>query len=211
MQQITKNYFVEKIGDKFPPETIDFVYDIFSNEKFSLKSTAPRASKKGDFRYFPNTGKSPVISINGDLCTYEFLLVFLHEVAHYNLYAKRIIRNVPSHGVEWKVEYFNLIQQLLTTCALPDDIAETFEKYTRNIKSSSAFDMDLETVFQKYRTHSDESLTNLNQLKVGDKFIFKRDIFELNEFLRTRTICTNLRSNRKFYIHGAAYVKKIGK
>ncbi|MDL2308001.1 hypothetical protein LJC68_03010 [Bacteroidales bacterium OttesenSCG-928-B11] len=208
MPSITKESFVEVIGAKFPLETIDFVYDIFSSCECSLKTSRPRISKKGDFRYDLRGGKIPVITINCDLCPHEFLLVYLHEVAHYNVSKKYNIQKVKAHGVEWKNEYLSLLIKLLETCQLPKDIEQAFVKHGQKVKSSSALDQDLEDVFQRYRTHN-ETITHLNTLHVGDRFILRKEPFELNQFLRTRALCTNLRTNRRFYVQGTAPVIKI--
>lgn len=208
MPAITKDFFVDKIGNRFPLETLDFVYDLFSNGHFSLKVSAPRISKKGDFRYHLQSQKIPLITINADLCPYEFLLVFLHEAAHYNVFIKYKIQDVRSHGAEWKSEYLLLLQQLLESCTLPDDIRQAFVKHSQNVKSSSAIDQHLEDVFQKYRNQHDDT-TSLSKLKVGDKFILRHELFVVNEFLRTRAICTNMCTNRRFYVPGCAVVIKM--
>lgn len=208
MPRITKDYFVEKIGSKFPSETVDFVYDIFNKNNFSLKVSRPRASKKGDFRYNLQGKTPPLITINSDLCSYEFLLVFLHEVAHYRVFVNYKIQDVKSHGSEWKCEYLTLLQELMDGCALPDDITQAFVKHARNIKSSSAIDQDLENAFNNYRDVN-ENVTTLNKLAPGDTFIARNDLFILNKFLRTRALCTNLCNNRKYSIHGMAPVIKV--
>ncbi|MDR2979093.1 MAG: SprT-like domain-containing protein [Bacteroidales bacterium] len=208
MPAITKDFFVDKIGNRFPSEAIDFVYDLFSNGHFSLKVSPPRVSKKGDFRYHVQGQKIPLITVNADLCRYEFLLVFIHEVAHYNVFIKYKIQDVRSHGAEWKGEYLLLLQQLLGNCTLPDDIRQAFVKHGQNVKSSSAMDQHLEDVFQKYRTQHKDT-TSLSKLKVGDKFILRHELFVVNEFLRTRAICTNMRTKRRFYVQGCTAVIQI--
>ncbi len=104
MPKFLKEEFIAKTGKYFPPETIDFVYFQFETHLFNFRITRPRVTKKGDFRYSLIRKSLPSISINSNLCSYEFFLVFLHELAHYKVFTK-FENQAKSHGKEWKNEY----------------------------------------------------------------------------------------------------------
>lgn len=207
MPKITKEEFIAKVGKFFPPETIDFVFLQFDTNSFSLKISRPRITKKGDFRYSLIHKFLPVISINCNLCSYEFFLVYLHELAHFKVFNK-YENQAKSHGKEWKNEYRKLLQLALNTIDFPAAIHNAFYKHLGNIKSSSALDHDLEAVFDLYRAIIPD-MVFVKNLNPGDYFICKNEMFVMDSFVRTRARCTMMKSKRKYLISGLMKVKLV--
>jgi hypothetical protein len=207
MRKILKEEFIAKVGKFFPPETIDFVFLQFETNSFSLKITRPRITKKGDFRYSLIHKFLPVISINCNLCQYEFFLVFLHELAHFKVFNK-YENQAKSHGKEWKSEYKKLLAIALNNIDFPSDIQDAFYKHLGNIKSSSALDHDLEAVFDFYRVKIPD-MVFVKNLNPGDHFICKNEMFVMDSFVRTRARCTMMKSRRKYLISGLMKVKLV--
>jgi len=207
MRKILKEEFIVKAGKYFPPETIDFVFLQFETNSFSLKITRPRITKKGDFRYSLIHKFLPVISINCNLCPYEFFLVFLHELAHLKVFNK-YENQAKSHGKEWKNEYRKLLELTLSNINFPADIQDAFCKHLGNVKSSSALDHDLEAVFDLYRVNIPD-MVFVKNLNPGDHFICKNEMFVMDSFVRTRARCTMMKSKRKYLISGLMKVKLV--
>ena len=207
MHKIIKEEFIAKVGKFFPPETIEFVFLQFETNSFNFKITRPRITKKGDFRYSIAHKFPPVISINSNLCSYEFFLVFLHELAHLKVFNKYENR-VKSHGKEWKGEYKKLLTIALDCVDFPDDIKNSFYKHLNNIKSSSALDHDLEAVFDSYGVRIPD-MVFVKSLNPGDHFICKNEMFVMDSFARTRARCTMMKSKRKYLISGLMKVKLV--
>jgi SprT protein len=80
----------------FPADTRWLITEYFSNYSFRLRITKPRKLRLGSFRA-AYKGELPVISLNNDLGPYSFLLVFLHELAHLQVW-KQFGRKVSPHG-----------------------------------------------------------------------------------------------------------------
>lgn len=193
----------------FPPSSHHFVRFFFDNYLFNFTVTSYRSSKKGDFRTHKNLIEGSTITVNGTLHPYEFLLVFLHELAHY-LVAKEQRMGVKPHGKEWKQCYKKLVEEALEQVELPSDIVEAWRQHLKNIKSSSAADPHLVAVFKKYNPQISDKVM-LSELEVEDVFIFRNLQFRIDSFARTRVNCTLLSNNRKFLIGKTALVRKEAK
>jgi hypothetical protein len=206
MPKINKQQFISEIKGFLPTEALDFVFDLFDKSNFSLKITPPRITKKGDYRP-PSPRRPALITLNGDLVPYEFLLVFLHEVAHYQAFEEieKHRKKIEPHGIEWKTIYKTLIENLLETVSLPEEVSSAFRQHILNIKSSSSLDKTLNELFSK-DAPVDENATTADKLQPNDLFIFRRHIFRFKEKRRTRILCTRLDNRREYSMPGQAPV-----
>lgn len=203
---VSKAEFIEKGRPYFPAEALDFAFFYFDKYDFNLKITRPRLQKKGDFSYFYDHSRRPVITVNQDLCSYEFLLVYIHELAHLFVYLK-YPRQARPHGEKWKEEYRMLIYNALENIDLPSDIREAWLQHTTHIKSSGDLDETLEKCFVRYRPHIEGSCT-IKELQVNDFFTFRNQRYQLLAFARTRATCLQTDSGRKYTIPMMAQVTK---
>lgn len=190
----------------FPPESVSFVEKLYDSGDFNFHVCRPRKTKKGDFRYFRYANQPPIITVNSDLCAYEFLLVYLHEVAHYLVYKKHSRPKNP-HGREWKKEYISLITNLLDQVVLPESVKEAFAQHVRCPKASSGIDVALESLFHSMR--SVEVGLLLKELPEGSLFSFRCERFRLLHHNRTRACCLRLSNGRQYLIHGTASVSRL--
>lgn len=200
-----KEQFLSIAKEYFPSEALDFAWFYFEQNGFTFTVTNSRKTKKGDFKYFRDKNKQPGISINGDLCSYDFLIVFVHELAHYMVYRHGNIFKMQAHGKEWRCFFRKLLENLIATVDLPKDIKEAFQNHSLNIKSSTVSDQQLETVLDRYRKKP-EGVVYLKELSVGDYFICRGKLFKIDTFARTRVRCTLAESNRKYLISSMMYV-----
>jgi len=205
MNTVSREEFVKVVGKYLPPETINFAWFYFEKHDFSLKVTNFRKSKKGDFKYHRDKKRRTTITINGDLCSYDFLLVYIHELAHYMVYRHSDIFKAKAHGQEWQSFFRKLLDNVIEQTTLPEDIREAFRCHSLNIKSSTVLDHQLELVLDKYRPKR-EGVTYLKELSVGDHFICMGNLYRLDSFARTRVRCTLARTNRKYLISAMAQV-----
>lgn len=198
--------FTQLYGSYFPQSGIEWVYSFFEQETFSFKVTGDRISKKGDFRYFRAYG--PVqITINSNLNAYEFLLVFLHELAHYFVYKKYKFSAKP-HGEEWKFEYRHLLIQAIETINLPVDIRAAFIKHLARVKAGSGQDAFLMQTLMKYDMQT-QALKLLADIPENSVFEFRNRKFRKLQKQRTRIRCTDLFNLKTYLIHQTALVKPV--
>lgn len=200
-----KEAFIASLSWYLPPAALEYCYQLWSQYPFQLKISKARASKLGDYRYLP-AGKKHVITINNNLNPYNFLVTYIHEIAHLVTFC-RYSRNIAPHGKEWKSTFRNLLLPVLNEQVFPQDLLIILKKHMQNPKASSCSDNLLLQQMRKYDPAKDSVL--LGELHFGQQFMFRERIFEKKNLKRTRVMCREIKSNRNYLISKFAEVKKI--
>ncbi|MEP0711504.1 SprT-like domain-containing protein [Algoriphagus sp.] len=197
------------LDSKLPAPAVGYALALWEKEPFSFKTTATRKSKLGDFRYRRDR-QIQTITINADLNPYQFLLTFIHEVAHLHAFVKFGIE-IPPHGAEWKSTFQKLMLPLLSTAYFPTDLLIPLRKHMRNPKASSSADLFLMKELSKYdKNNSFEHVIFLSDIKVGKRFLLAGREFEKGETRRTQVLCEEVTSGSKYLISQLAKVKLPG-
>lgn len=195
-----KNY--HKILSEYVPEySLEYVIDLLERYPLHLKITRERQTKHGDFRMQNN--RQPQITINYNLNSYAFLITLLHELAHFINY-KNHKRRVAPHGTEWKNEFKNLMSPLLRPEVFPDELLKVLSKHMIDPKASSNSDPKLVLALKKYDTPTDKIL--LHTLTPGTQFILNQMHLTLGEKRRTRYLCEEVKSKKKYLVNQNAEV-----
>lgn len=183
-----------------------YCYDLWEKYRFNFVVTKKRNSKLGDYRY---NGKdnSHTITINNNLNRYSFLVTYLHEVAHLLTYSKYKNRVFP-HGDEWKDNFQDLLFPVLNDLVFPSDIMVHLKNYIQNPKASSCSDHNLTKALTIYDAN-DKLLIHLSEVQKGNKFRFNSKVYQMEAAKRTRMICKELSSGRKYLISGIAQVELL--
>ncbi len=201
---------LEKLSQIFenhlPQPAIHYCLTLWEKEPFKFQVTKSRKSKLGDFRY-RRDHPIQTITINSDLNPYQFLLTLVHEIAHLHAF-KQFGINLNPHGIEWKKKFAELMNPLLSDRVLPIDLLIPLRKHMRNPKASSSGDLFLMKEMSKYDTHrSNVTRLFLSDLKPGNKFLLEGREFEKGETRRTRVLCLEVNSGKKFLIAQLAKVE----
>lgn len=195
----------EEVFKKFVPATsVSYCNKLYQQLGFEFKVKKARQTKMGDYRYDPRNGKH-TISINNDLNPYAFLVTYLHEVAHHTTYIKYGNRVLP-HGREWKSMFQELALPVLTEDVFTLDILQALQNYFRNPKASSCSDPVLFNIIRKY------DIQQKNQLKdilIGGTFNFNKRTFQKLERKRTRSVCLEIKTGKKYSIPEIAEVQPL--
>lgn len=189
-----------------PENAVHYCLDLWATKPFHFKVTRKRYSKLGDYRFNPNDG-SHSISVNYDLNLYSFLITYIHEVAHL-LTTERNGRNVTAHGQEWKANFRELMQPVLSDLVFPKDILGPIKRHIRNPKASTYSDSNLLSVLRKYDEHPTD-LVPLAHLEEGDVFEFNKRHYKKIQLRRTRVICQQAGTSRKYLISKMALVRNL--
>lgn len=198
----------EILSQKLPTSALAYAVSLWEREPFSFRITATRKSKLGDFRYRRDR-KIQTITINSDLNPFQFLLTYIHEVAHLHAFVKFGIETSP-HGIEWKSTFQQLMIPLLSTTYFPVDILIPLRKHMKNPKASSSSDLFLMKEMSKYDEKSiTQEVVFLSDVKPGNRFLLSGREFEKGETRRTRVLCQEVKSGRKYLIAQLAKVKPI--
>ena len=197
-ESLLKNYL--------PLDYIDVVVNLLLKHSVKFKIVKARKTKLGDFR----TGIKndlPIITINKNLNKYSFLITTLHEFAH--LINWKINGNsVPPHGKEWKKIYSKLLIPIIKLKKLPLDIEDALEKGLNNIKASSCSDIHLSRVLMKYDENPNNEIT-LEKINKNSTFVLNGKTFLKGELRRTRYLCLEKKSNKKYLINRLIRVNEI--
>ena len=204
IEQLTKLF--EK---HIPLAAVAYCVRLWQSTPFSFRVQKPRTSKLGDFRY-QRDRKIQTITINSDLNQFQFLVTYIHEGAHLRTFEKFGNTHAP-HGSEWKSEFQKLMSPLLVDSVFPKDILIPLRSHMQNPSASSARDLFLMKEMSKYDVKG-ESLSDyifLSDLLPGKEFLLAGRIFKKGETRRTRVLCEEVRSGRKFLVSRLAKVKPV--
>jgi len=197
---------ITEVFQKFvPTNAVEYCVKIFNYFEFEFKIKKGRKTKLGDFRYDPRL-KKQTITVNNDLNPYHFLITYLHEVAHLVTY-KDHGRSVQPHGTEWKTNFKRVLKPVMNAEIFPSDVLGALNKHLSSVKATSCSDPILYQVLQQY--NSGESFTLLKDIQPGEIFDFNGKQYRKIEKRRTRSLCEELHSRKKYLISEIATIEKV--
>lgn len=165
-----------------------------------VRVSRTRQTKLGDYRTRTRTLPHR-ISVNEELNKYMFLVVLIHEFAHYNTFQK--YRRHEPHGREWKLEYKRLMRPFLSRDVFPGDVLHALEHHLQDAPSSSCTDHNLMRVLRRYDR---EPRPFLEEIRENTVFRFNQRLFVKGPRLRTRFKCRCLNDRRIYFIDPTAEV-----
>ncbi len=187
-----------------PNEVNDYVKSLIEDQNLIIKAVPKRRTKLGDYRKSKN---KDIITINHMDNKYRFLLILIHELAHFNVYKKNI-RTSP-HGQIWKKEFKKLLQPILDINLFPNGLQILINEHMKNPKSSFSYDSHLEMELNKYDNDND-NYTYLEEIDIGDIFRYNNDkLYKKIAKRRKRYLCIENDSGRKYLFLSHAKVELI--
>ncbi len=190
--------FENTIRNYVPSEAIPYCLELWQKIPFSFTVTRERKSKHGDFR-FRMDRQIQTITINGSLNPYQFLLTYIHEVAHLHTF-ESYGRRIAPHGKEWKCAFQELMEPVLNPKVFPADLLIPLRRHMRNPKATSSGDLFLMKEMSKYDKKIDSSESFLADLAEGQIFALNGRTFRKDTTRRTRALCTDISNKKKYYI-----------
>lgn len=189
-----------------PEASMPILKNWFTQTPFILNITKKRTTKLGDFR--GEVGNQLCkISVNQNLNSYSFLITLTHEFAHLLVWSK-YKNKVNPHGKEWKNTFTELLIVLLENKVFPDDLTPMVVKHAKQPKASSQADVQLTKALNNYNPTND--LVHLMELEQGTIFSLNNNrTFKKGEKRRTRYLCEDVTTKKKYLIHGVAEVNVL--
>ena len=172
-----------------PAESLTLACDKLREYPHHLVITEPRSTKLGDFTADPRGGRH-VLTVNGNLNKYAFLITLMHELAHLITYLNHRDRVKP-HGAEWKGCFKQTLGPFLRRSVFPEDVAKAIASYLANPAASTCADIHLSKTLARYDKKSHPDIQLLDDIPHNARFIYGRDhrVFIKGERLRTRYRC----------------------
>lgn len=182
---------------------------MWGQQPFSIKIVRARKTKLGDYRPPRRPNATPVLSINGDLNPYAFLITLVHEWAHLEIYRDHEWGQVKPHGPEWQARFQNLMQPFLNQKIFPPDIEAPLRESLRNGHASTSTSPALLRALRRYNPEPEEPIFQtpvLEDLTEGTRFLLNRQVYTKGPRRRTRYLCQRESNGRQYAVHGQAEV-----
>ena len=159
----------EALAKYVPEGSMEPLAELLEAKSVLIKITRGRRSKLGDYRPLREGRYLHQITLNRDMNLYQFLVTFVHEIAH--LYTFEKYRgSVAPHGDEWKNIYVGQLAPFLGKEYFPKDVEKALHKHIRKPGASSCRDTALFRVLQSY-DEPEEGFVTIEALKEGSPFI----------------------------------------
>lgn len=198
---MTNHDFKDLLAKRVPTAALDYCVALWEEYPFHFKTVKKRATKLGDYCY-DRRAQSHTITVNHDLNPYQFLITYVHEVAHRAVHQRR----QKPHGIYWKMKFQDLMSPLLEPEVFPEDVLEALTRHMRNPKASTAADPALAGILAQYDAER-SNLPTLAEVAVGGEFMFRERAFKKLEKKRTRAVCLDISNRKKYLISELAEVK----
>ena len=189
--------------DKVHPAARALVNSWLSGSVCRIKLTRSRSSKYGDFRP-ASRGRSPQITVNGDLPTFRFLLTLTHEIAHLMVWRTHQL-SVQPHGPEWKRQFADLLRELALLDDLPTLFRNAILRHARRPKASGGLDTQLAQALQTL----DGGEPILDSIPIGAIFSMGDRTFRKISVQRTRCLCLEIETGQRYRVARSATVTPV--
>jgi hypothetical protein len=200
---VTEAALLQTLSNHLPERTVGYCFDLWKEQPFTFRLSKARHSKAGDFSV---RQKKYTISVNRDLNPYQFLITYLHEVAHLNVH-RQFGSKVAPHGNLWKNEFKKLLQPLLTPEIFPPRLLHYLILHMQNPRASTFADARLTNELRQFDPPSKKG-TALDTLAEGSLFKLRGRYFRKGVLRRTRFFCVELKTNRNYLVSRLALVEK---
>tara|TARA_Y100000310_G_scaffold345640_1_gene467616 strand:- start:2158 stop:2763 length:606 start_codon:yes stop_codon:yes gene_type:complete len=196
----------EDVFKRFVPiQAVDYCVKLIDYFGFEFKIKKNRQTKLGDYRYSHQT-KKHTITINNDLNPYAFLVTYLHEVAHLVTFDEHGRKAAP-HGTEWKNNFKRVAKPVLNEEVFPPPVLLALTNYFKNPKAASCSDPVLYNILRQFDEPTDE--IPLSKVSIGELFKFQGSSYLKLEKKRTRSVCQEVDSKKRYLIAEIARVRPI--
>ena len=203
-QQQHKLQLMNVLKRYLPLNAVEYCCELIMNYKLHLHIEVERKGRLGD--YSPHLGEGNRISINHNLNPYDFLITFIHELAHHTTFKKYGSRKEP-HGAEWKDEFKNCMRPFVMMKIFPDDIVQPLINHMKAPKYTHSGDVKLMKALMEYDKNKNYII--LEQLNEGAFFkMTNRSKIVMKKGLKRRTyfLCEAVDTKKKYLVHAIAKV-----
>lgn len=198
---------IQALSHFLPEGAFDIVAPYFSQYKIKLTLTQERKSILGNYRNPIHSTDFHLISINGNLNPYSFLITLMHEIAHLIAYV-HFKHTIAPHGPEWKSIFQRVLQPFFIKKIFPANIENALAQYYNNMKASTCGDPNLYKTLKQYDAPSNKVF--VDSLASGEQFkTEKGDTYIVVEKRRTRYVCEHVLTGKKYLFPAIYEVEKV--
>jgi len=191
---------VDKLRDildkHVPASAVEYCIQLWKDSPFKFKLRKSRQSKVGDFSC--KHGETPQITVNNDLHPFLFLITYVHEVAHLRVH-KEYGNKVEGHGEEWKDKFRELLVPLMNEEVFERKVLQGLLRHMVNPKASTFSDPEMTELLRSVDAKWSRA-TLLSEIPEGSLFGLHGKWFRKGTLQRTRVLCFELKTKRKFLV-----------
>jgi SprT protein len=202
---LTAKKMNELLEKHLPAPTVAYCIDLWQKQPFSFKISRTRSSCFGNYIFRDGQHK---ITINHDLNAYAFLVTYIHEIAHQRAWLNKGRKRIEPHGKEWKKSFQDLMQPLLSEEHLPKNLLLPLSAYMQNPAASSVSYAPLAEALRSFDTGEQIGIS-LSEVTDNEWFEFRGTVFQKIEKRRTRVLCLEKKSKRRYTILASALVNPL--
>ncbi len=188
-----------------PAESVDHCMALWHRYDFDFRLRKSRVTKIGDFTF--RTDRAARITVNQDLHPYLFLITYIHEVAHVMVH-RQFGNRVPGHGNEWKTAFQQILGPVLTESIFPNELLLAIRQHMIDPMATTFSDPGLMKVFRRYDSNA-KTVTFLSDIPEGAVFGLRGRWFKKGKTKRTRVLCQEVKSKRKYLVPVDAPVENV--
>ncbi len=178
---------------------------LIGDNNVQIKVVRQRKTKHGDFRV--QRGKPVTITLNAMENPYRFLLTFLHEWAHYQVFSNYRTRQKP-HGVTWQKTFQDVAAPFLAPNFFPESLLNPLQKHMQKPKATFATDVTLMLALRQFDPPNDKKC--IFELELNALFsVSDGRIFQKGSKRRTRFLCTCVQTKRQYLFPPFVEVKEV--
>lgn len=181
-----------------------YCHHLWQQYGFALRVTRPRRTRLGTHRVDPVKGH--LVTVNANLSPEAFLITYLHEVAHV-ITVQQSRRRPQPHGAAWKQNFRALLEPVLTEAIFSIQVLEPLRAYALNPTAATNSYPPLARALQGMEQPA-EGVITVQQVCEGETFLLHNRTFVRGPLRRTRALCTEATTGRKYTVPGHAQVVK---
>lgn len=196
---------LEDLKKFIPLNSFDAVVHYINHYKIHFTVTQRRKTILGDYRH-PFKNQTHRITVNGNLNNYEFLITFLHELAHLQTF-EQFNNRVEPHGIEWKRNYSQLIVQFIQMQVFPAIVVQALQKTIINPAATASGETELLKVLRTFNVNQRQGFVTVENIPTGAFFkTDKNRIFKKLAQRRKRFVCEEVGTGRLYAFNPIAEV-----
>ena len=112
-------------------------------------------------------------------------------------------KNILPHGKEWKMTFQKMLLESISIYS--EELKPLILNFAKNPKANFMSSPELVKYFDS--EHSDNK-AYVEDLPIGEKFIYQTDIYQIEEKKKKRYLCKNLNTGRMYLFKSCARVER---
>ncbi len=178
------------------------ILDLIQKYKVHFSVSKPRKTKLGDYRP-PVRYTNHRITVNGDLSPIQFLITTVHEFAHLLVWIEHK-NKVKPHGKEWKQQYYELFSSILDELDMDKSTEHMLRDHIIRPRASSSADLKLN---KRLINLENDTAMRVEDIPLNTPFILGNKTLIKSKKLRTRYLCLDSKTNKKYSVHPLAEIQ----